>query len=1178
VQLYKGTFNPPVSEQQFPVILIHSVMGDPAADYRHLIAHWQHAMGNRALFGLRSPSLDEPGYAVSSIEELAFDYINYLTESLAGYQGPLIFMGYSAGGTIAYEMARQLQFSKRAVAVYCIDTPSVAYYRGLSSEHYATEIFELMQHAGARVMGLDANHGISLTTLQQFTKQEQLTIYWRQLVEKCAHLPKGQRQKIQGIYATLHNAIPGQLDYELKPIKNVNLLAFSDTQLKKCRGDTSLGWGEQLSINTITLAGKHLDLVDQSLWVKEEIMPCLQTFCEQARISLINMQSTLSMLPTLRALKDQILRQYSTLKFSSPKRISVREGYVPAQLKEHGKTVVVNRLDHLFSSDRNPILLVGDNGSGKTGILKFIKSQWAGEKGLERAFTLILEPKLQHFSNKRFKTMSAIEFQLEMVLKTSFSSHYQFHEDIKKEGKLLNLLRLIEKDVLILLDNYEKITNDSYTTLQRIIKYLIKKTAFQILLTSSVHAAPHYFFKTPHSIFTVEPWTDQQRRLFARQHYDNAVEKQVIIESEFSHFLNNPSYLRLYCDHFRGPQLHSKDPRSSNLVYFLEKLELFQWLRYLKKSKVNFDSNKLNILSLTTFRKICETEFEFIKKQAKKCLSKEALLFDDLYLDSLDRTSLSLNSRSATDDDPLQGVVRTGFIKALVLEGQPSNQYQFQNILFRDYFYALSWVDNYTSTIEEDRNNARHELGAHLYNPSYKIIWSLVTGLLAKSEHKDHFKPFIDQIFSDQVFGYYPYLLQAACLQEAKMALSVYYDNSVKQMAQLLKNQMARLDGDHLAIKAESSLIIQLFRQYPFFLNEPAIADVLKKDGRLNHSSQLIELCKEKDEKEKSISPSIPSDKKEMKDLPTDKKSIVNLLKSNNDLSSYFYSFKDNCLIEIMKKTKSIPVLTRACDFISRSCCESNQKTMNLLLDEIKNQHQIRINKKTSTFSYDRGLSKRERQLYLILESYDDEKAHDKDINKLIGKIITSVNDRPSNILFLSLIDYSEYLDTLDLNPLEPEEIPIVFRSTANPLFNLFKKFVNNNEMLLKLVPLIVEYLEKGLTLYFQEDKSLVLMDGERKEVYVVQRPEQIKNSISDLYNCKSLGIDVLRNEIKADKDYQQAAEQGHAKAKQASKILSKQMKSNSPLGTAVNFFKAQSENSEDENTEKKLLNSLGAV
>ncbi len=1114
VQLIKGTFNPSVSEQQFPVILIHSVMGDPAADYRHLIAHWQHAMGNRPLFGLRSPSLYEPGYAVSSIEELAFDYINYLTESLAGYQGPLIFIGYSAGGTIAYEMARQLQISKRAVAVYCIDTPSVAYYQGLSPEHYATEIFELMQHAGARVMGLDPNHGISLTTLQQYTKQEQLTIYWRQMVEKCAHLPEGERQKNQGIYATLHNAIPGQLEYELKPIENWNLLAFSDTQQNKCRGDTSLGWGDQFSINIITIAGKHLNLVDESSWVKETIMPRLQTFCEQAQISLINMQSTLSMLPTLRALKDQMIRQYSTLKFSSPKRISVKEGYVPAQLKGHGKTVVVNRLAPLFSSDSNPILLVGDNGAGKTSILKFIKSQWAGDKGSERIFTLILEPKLQHFSNKRFKTKSAIEFQLEMVLKTSFSSHYQFHEDIKEEGKLLNVLRLNEKEVLILLDNYEKITDDSYSTLQRIIKYLIKKTSFQILLTSSVHAAPHYFFKTQHSIFTVEPWTDQQRQLFARQHYNNEVENQVIIESEFSLFLNNPRYLRLYCDKFRGPQRHNNNPGASNLVYFLEQLELSQWLRYFKKedtqkrkreAKVPFDSLKLNILSLTTFRKMCETEFEFIKKQAKKCLSKDALLFDDLYLDSLDRTSLSLSSRSATEGDPLHGVVRTGFIKALVLEGQPSNQYQFQNILFRDYFYALSWVDDHTSTIEEDRNNAKHELEAHLYNPSYKIIWSLVTGLLAKSEHKDKFKPFIDRIFSEQVFGSYPYFLQAACLQEAKMALSVYYDNTVKQMAQLLKNQMARLDDDYSATKAESSLIIQLLRQYPLFLNEPAIADVLKKDGRLNYSSQLIELCKEKVEKEKSIGHSISSYKKEMKDLPTDKKSIVNLLKSNNDLSSYFHSFKDNFLIDIMKKTKSIHVLTRACNFISRSCCESNQKTMNLLLDEIKNQHQIRINKKTSTFSYDRGLSKRERQLYLILESYYDERTPGKDINKLIDKLINSENDRPRTILFLSLIDYSEYLDTLDLNPFEPEEIPIVLKSTANPLFNLLKKFVNNNEKLLKLVPLIVEYLqEKGLTLYFQDDKSLVLMDGERKEVYVVQRPEQLKNSIRDLYNSKS--------------------------------------------------------------------------
>ena len=118
VKWFKGekSFEPSAQNKEFPVVLVHSVMGDPSADYKHIIAHWQNVMGNRPLLGIRSPSLDEPGYIASSIVELAADYIDYLNEVLKGYQGPFILIGYSAGGTIATEMAIQLQLNKRPTA------------------------------------------------------------------------------------------------------------------------------------------------------------------------------------------------------------------------------------------------------------------------------------------------------------------------------------------------------------------------------------------------------------------------------------------------------------------------------------------------------------------------------------------------------------------------------------------------------------------------------------------------------------------------------------------------------------------------------------------------------------------------------------------------------------------------------------------------------------------------------------------------------------------------------------------------------------------------------------------------------------------------------------------------------------------------------------------------------
>ncbi|MEV6798330.1 amino acid adenylation domain-containing protein [Micromonospora rifamycinica] len=99
-----------------PLVLVHPVGGDLLC-YRPLLAE----LGERyRVLGLTAPSPAQPGV---TIEELATRYLAELAPELGGEppDRPLRLAGWSLGGVVAYEMARQLQRQGRRCAVLLID-------------------------------------------------------------------------------------------------------------------------------------------------------------------------------------------------------------------------------------------------------------------------------------------------------------------------------------------------------------------------------------------------------------------------------------------------------------------------------------------------------------------------------------------------------------------------------------------------------------------------------------------------------------------------------------------------------------------------------------------------------------------------------------------------------------------------------------------------------------------------------------------------------------------------------------------------------------------------------------------------------------------------------------------------------------------------------------------------
>jgi thioesterase domain-containing protein len=118
-----------------PVFAVAGHNGDVFC-YRTLV---QHLGEDQPFFGLQPPGLDGHSRPLQRVEELAA----YFAEQVIAFQpdGPRVIVGYCAGGTIAFELARQLLRSGLQVsAVALFGSPYALAYRLGSRIRYRLEI------------------------------------------------------------------------------------------------------------------------------------------------------------------------------------------------------------------------------------------------------------------------------------------------------------------------------------------------------------------------------------------------------------------------------------------------------------------------------------------------------------------------------------------------------------------------------------------------------------------------------------------------------------------------------------------------------------------------------------------------------------------------------------------------------------------------------------------------------------------------------------------------------------------------------------------------------------------------------------------------------------------------------------------------------------------------------
>jgi len=151
------------SGRKLPFICVHPA-GGSIFNYLNLA---QHLDPNQPLYALHASGMDEDEPAHETIEAMAADYISAIREE--GIKGPYFLGGWSMGGVVAFEMARQLRADGEEVAGLSLIDSAVP-----TAEHFDETSLLI---GFAQNIGLQAGHvDVSPDELLKLSTEDKLAL------------------------------------------------------------------------------------------------------------------------------------------------------------------------------------------------------------------------------------------------------------------------------------------------------------------------------------------------------------------------------------------------------------------------------------------------------------------------------------------------------------------------------------------------------------------------------------------------------------------------------------------------------------------------------------------------------------------------------------------------------------------------------------------------------------------------------------------------------------------------------------------------------------------------------------------------------------------------------------------------------------------------------------------
>lgn len=264
-----------------PLVLIPPVTGEGHLTYQPLyegLKQVSKAHKDRAhpLVVLNSLTLLDDYWVTDQIEVIADTYLALVNKCWP--EGGIILAGWSSGGTVAYEMARQLEIAGRDVEdLFIIDQLAPSFLQSLSTHELAEALSLLATHLQDTLISPDTKASSDalvppLGTLASLPAHKQIDTLFNQRDLTSPELRRMLQQVRYALHAELEYR-PSVLLSETAPTclyteqTRARLLAsrwFKAQAGSKTKLETSLGWNEYAEVTlSSALEGDHFSIISK---------------------------------------------------------------------------------------------------------------------------------------------------------------------------------------------------------------------------------------------------------------------------------------------------------------------------------------------------------------------------------------------------------------------------------------------------------------------------------------------------------------------------------------------------------------------------------------------------------------------------------------------------------------------------------------------------------------------------------------------------------------------------------------------------------------------------------------------------------------------------------------------------------------------------------------------------
>ena len=247
-----------------PFFCVHGITGD-AVWFEYLVPYLD---PDQPIWGLQSRGIDGVQEPCTSIEEMAAHYISEIRAMQPA--GPYYIGGYSYGGSIAYEMARQLQLENQEVGLLVIidhATPKSGYYDVRPSPALLWGMLRNLPYHLADFLRLRPDQILRRLARKARVLLKRLPasaprpagqgrgVDAKDLIDEAPHLPA----HIQQLIETNFNAI---LRYAPQPYPGLLTLLRAKGERLVCSHDYYMGWNRFAAggVDVRLIPGSHLSL------------------------------------------------------------------------------------------------------------------------------------------------------------------------------------------------------------------------------------------------------------------------------------------------------------------------------------------------------------------------------------------------------------------------------------------------------------------------------------------------------------------------------------------------------------------------------------------------------------------------------------------------------------------------------------------------------------------------------------------------------------------------------------------------------------------------------------------------------------------------------------------------------------------------------------------------------